>query len=145
MKDNHLDFNNKGMFTYVLLSGGGSLWFSNLLLEFGEMNLGGWKRGITALCSQPHLSMQHGQTLSVASMELGDTLRPLLAGQPQHPKALVVSWTSGRGGQSQNGLLFLHWFLKIQKELRCIGNWKLFLNSLLLPCFAVCRHRNPPL
>lgn len=29
------------MLTYALLSGGVSLWFSNLLLEFGEVNLGG--------------------------------------------------------------------------------------------------------
>lgn len=52
---------------------------------------------ITTLCSQPDLSVQHSQTLSVANMELEDVLRPLLVGQPQHPKALVVSWT-GRGG-----------------------------------------------
>lgn len=147
MKDNHFDFNNKGMLTYALLSGGVNLWVSNLRLEFGEISLGGYESmdnhpllpAWSVCAAQPNsISGQHGA-----------------GGCPQSPARWTTSASQsigcvldlGGGGKvrSKWPFIVLRWFLKKQKELRCICNRELFLNSLLLLCFAVCRHRNPPL
>lgn len=74
MKGNPVDFNNKRMLSYVMLSDAVSLWFSHLLLEFGEVNPGG-----PTMDNQPLLS-----------------ILPVRAAQPS-----VVSGQHEAGGCSQ--------------------------------------------